>query len=562
MSDSPPQFLTPEICATLPAPLADRIDEMLEEIATSGEHTTADETADVIEALMAHLGRLWIAEYLHAGPDDTELNRDLMERMGKSPLVGQWVGLARRIRHAMAGQKTVTQGLGDLDFGGFGDTTHPIARLVSYRNSFGHGSMAGVTADIREHRGLIAQVIETVPGLWTQPICVKSPETGLTHKAVRDWPTHEDAAPEVEALRPYLHGEGGERLDLYPLYYLSENDDGRALSSSFSKKAAHPVSRIFELSRMADWHERYLHEARGHLSEDYRGEVEIKAATALNWPQSDDDPKAALNAALTGDHNLILVEAHPGTGSGRALAGAFDQSLETGAFDTVIGWKVTPWQLTQSGATLAQQLLRTIEGMLGHPDGHLKANMADVLTGLKDGMAELSGANKRILLVIEGVHRGLDAYRGEPTSLLEVYRALAHGPITVLATTCPGATPISEKIPFDIKVSWPTPETIDQSALNASLSALCKGKALHTEVLKTLMATGEAAHLFQLCDLLDKAGHAVFEPAVERALWDMRPVLSVTRESREIEGKTERVRLWRPFSPAISAALNAMEVSS
>ena len=77
-----------------------------------------------------------------------------------------------------------------------------------------------------------------------------------------------------------------------------------------------------------------------------------------------------------------------------------------------------------------------------------------------------------------------------------------------------------------------------------------------------MIATGEAAHLFQLCDLLDKAGHAVFEPAVERALWDMRPVLSVTRESREIEGKTERVRLWRPFSPAISDALNAMEVSS
>ena len=76
------------------------------------------------------------------------------------------------------------------------------------------------------------------------------------------------------------------------------------------------------------------------------------------------------------------------------------------------------------------------------------------------------------------------------------------------------------------------------------------------------MATGESAHLFQLCDLLDAAGLAVFEPAVERALWDMRPVLSVARESRDIEGKSERVRLWRPFSPAISDALSAMEVSS
>ena len=58
-----------------------------------------------------------------------------MERMGKSPLVGQWVGLARRIRHAMAGQKTVTQGLGDLDFGGFGDTTpHRAAREPQLRS--------------------------------------------------------------------------------------------------------------------------------------------------------------------------------------------------------------------------------------------------------------------------------------------------------------------------------------------------------------------------------------------------------------------------------------------
>lgn len=562
MSDTPPQFLTLEVCAKLPAPIADCVDEMLSEIDKSGEHTTADETADVIEALMAHLGRLWIAEYLHAGPDDTELNRDLMERMGKSPLVGQWVGLCRRIRAAMAEQLTVVEGLSDLDFGGYGDTTHPIARLVSYRNSFGHGSMAGVTADIREHRALIAQVIQTVPGLWTQPILVTSPETGLCHEAARGWPTSADADPEVEPLRPYLRGVKGARLDLYPLYYLAEYDEGRALSSSFSKKAAHPVSRIFELSRMADWHARYQHEARGHLSESDRGEAQLKAARALPWPTSDPNPKGALNDALKGDHNLVLVEAHPGTGASRALAGAFDESLDTGAFDAVIGWKVTPWQLTQSGATLAQQLLRTIEGMLGHPDGQLQANVADVLTGLKDGMTELSSAGKRILVVIEGVHRGLNAYRGEPTTLLQVFRALAHGPITVLATTCPGATPITEKIPFDVKIAWPTPETIDQGALTESLSALCKGKALHTEVLKTLMDLDEAAHLFQLCDLLDTAGHAVFEPAVERALWDMRPVLSVARESREIEGKTERVRLWSPFSPAISDALSALEVSS
>lgn len=462
----------------------------------------------------------------------------------------------------MAGRTTVVEGLAELDFGSFGDTQHPIARLVSYRNSFGHGSMAGVTADIRKHRELIADVIRTVPGLWTQPIYVTSPETGSTHRAVRNWPTHDLADEASEPLRPFMIGHDGERLDLYPLYYLSESDEGRALRSSFSSKAAHPVGRIFELTRMADWYRRYLHEARGHLSESDRGEAQIKTASALDWPQRPPDVRDALNSALNGVNNLILVEAHPGTGGGRALAGVFDGSLDISAFDAVLGWSVTPWQLTQSGVTLAQQLLRTIEGMLGHPDGHLKASTADVLTGLKGGMAELSSVGKRVLLVIDGIHRGVDAYRGEPTALLQLYRALANGPITVLATTCPGATPISEKIPFDVKIAWPVSETVDPSALAASISALCKGRALHTEVLKTLMALDDAAHLFQLCDLLDAAGHAVFEPAVERALWDMRPVLSVSRERREIEGKSERVRLWRPFSPAISDALHAMEVSS
>ena len=45
----------------------------------------------------------------------------------------------------------------------------------------------------------------------------------------------------------------------------------------------------------------------------------------------------------------------------------------------------------------------------------------------------------------------------------------------------------------------------------------------------------------------------VFEPAVERALWDLRPLLSWERAEVEIEeGLTERVRLWAPFSTAIT----------
>ena len=41
---------------------------------------------------------------------------------------------------------------------------------------------------------------------------------------------------------------------------------------------------------------------------------------------------------------------------------------------------------------------------------------------------------------------------------------------------------------------------------------------------------------------------------MERALWDLRPLLSWSREMRTIEDVTERVRFWKLFSPAVREA--------
>ena len=105
-----------------PAPIAQAIAVMLSEIEESGEETTPDETASVIEAVFIYLGRIWVAEYLHALTTDPtlsdhQINQDLASRLagGRAPLTGHWVGLARRIRDRLSGHQTVVDDLQAID---------------------------------------------------------------------------------------------------------------------------------------------------------------------------------------------------------------------------------------------------------------------------------------------------------------------------------------------------------------------------------------------------------------------------------------------------------------
>ena len=62
--------------------------------------------------------------------------------------------------------------------------------------------------------------------------------------------------------------------------------------------------------------------------------------------------------------------------------------------------------------------------------------------------------------------------------------------------------------------------------------------------------------MFALCDALEAGDQPrVFEPAVERALWDLRPLLEWRREERTVDGNAERLRLWRLFSPTLHSIL-------
>lgn len=555
--DEQPLFANATTRRSFPAPIAETLDEMVSEITESGEATTADETALAIEATLVWLGRVWVAEYLRAiGLDsarvDEALNRDIYELAAAShrpPSAGQWVGMARRARAALHGHATVVAGLAVVDF------EARVAALLDFRNHFSHGSFASTIASIRTHRQLLHDLLSELPALRTQvPRCCS--HEGVTVAASGAWGPAE--TPPGEPLAPYhpvIVGEDGARLDLYPLVHASHTEDGWALRAPGSKEKTHPIAQLTQVTAFAAWSARYDRERNGHLAYAPR-----YAAADLADALAD-----ALRGQLEG---LVLIEAPPGARGGAAVA-ALDATtdpaaLGLGAFAAVRRVRVVPGDLSQSGVTLARTVLRLTEEALGDDDGVRDcdaegARWPDAKLLAEGGpvaraAADLAAAGVRALLGIEDLHHGATAYRREPITVRDVYEGLAGTAFTVVATTHTGSLP---RILFDRRVRPPLPRTLDDAVLDAWLRTAVAERPLHLGLLRALTAADAPAHLFVLCDALESGdGPRVYEPAVERALWDLQPVLTWSRVALALDGNPEqRVRVWSPLFPSLAQAV-------
>lgn len=541
-----PLFADPGARLRFPAPIAVALDVMVSEIAESGEVTTADETAAAIEATFLWLGRLWVAEYLHAIERNEQLaseaiNQELIERAvsARGVTTGRWVGLARAIRAQLSGHDTVVEGLDAIPFG---DAT---GQLLHFRNHFSHGSFASTVDEIRTHRTLLHDLLQRVPALWTQvPLC-REPETGVVRAASGAWPVVEaPAGMELPDAHPVIAGADGQALDLYPLLHWTSGPGGLRLSAPDS---THPISELTKRTALAAWLERYTRHQDGHLPY-------ASASTAGALPAG---AVAALKANLTG---MVLVEAHPGCGGGAAVAAlTTDDPLGLGldAFAAIRRVEVIPGDLGQSGVTVARVVLRLIEDALGEAPDTRAATAAELVEPggpLQQALADLSASGARAVLGIENLHHGTVAYRGEPLTVREVYEQLAGSAVTVVATVVPG---IINRPLFDHKVEVGVTAAPDAQAVAAWVDRLTAGRGLHRRVLECL-TQGDPSHLFALCDALEAdGGDPVFEPAVERALWDLRPLLQWERTEHETEeGQTERVRVWSPFAPVVAHAMS------
>jgi len=548
-------FEDPDRIIKLPRLIALAVQEMLVEIDVSGEHTTADETVNLIEEVFSHLGRVWVAEYLKQGAFDENLNRYLFETLGRNVSIGLWISMSRRIRSLFKDNAKITimSGLDDQDFGEQGDNEHPVSQLISYRNSFSHGSMKAVVDDIREHRQLIEDVLMNLPCLIEQPMQVVVDENGTCLQADGLWEPVKKAPSNALPLQPYVQSQKNEELlEFYPLLYVAQNEDAYELHCTSAKNTQHPVSKLFERESLRIWYERYERESQGHL--DFTEVLSKKTLIEI--------PKKAFGQLkdVISDHskNLILIRAYPGCGKSAAIAGLIDSKLKLlpkDRFSAVALYEVKTDHLSQSGMTFANFLLRKIEKVLQLEEGYYKLKADSVVEKLDEAFEDLSVANKEILLGIEDLHLGQSLYRGEPVSVLDLYRKLPGKPVTVVSTVLFGS--VAGPLFFDEVIDWPVVEanSVEKEDLATVIKSLLDSSfTLRQEVLKVLSIQSSAVDCFTVCDALEGSGHEnIFEPAVERALCDLKPLLSVEREAET------RIRKWQLYSSKVGETLKEME---
>ncbi len=529
-----PALLDPAYHALLPTPLAAAASTLAAEMATNGEHTTADELVACIDALFGLLGRLWVAEYLAAGAPDARVNRLLHDRViaRHGPVLGgAWIGIAREIHGVFeAGDlPTVATGLRGLDFGAPGQTDHPVSRLSAYRNSFAHGSFHAVVDDIRTHRRVLDSVLERLPFLVEQPVLV---DDGHGVVALRGTPERVQPVPvTLPKGQPCMVSADGRIANLYPLAVVRDID-GQAGLAWPGKKG--PGARdLLRDARFQVWFERYQRELEGHVEGAERCLGEAGA-----WHEGNAALREATQERARG---LVLLETAPGAPRTGVLAGWATQAD--------LRWRVRPDTLMASGRVLSRAILRATERRLGLRDGELAcADETLWREALADAARRLDQHATVLLLAIEDLHLGDEtANPGEP-SVQDVWRALAGGPFLAVGGAMRQWS--LRPLPWDSRVSlgWAPPD--GNARFSGELPDLFARRAstLLRSVVEVLLASdGTPQDLFAVCDALEAAGGegtVVFEPEVERALWDLAPVLLLGRASRETDGTFEQVRTF------------------
>lgn len=550
-----PLSLDPERFERLPAPIAHRARTLAYETQQNGVQTTPDELADLIEATFDHLFRLWVAEFAHAKAPDALMARQVVSRLGGKLLLGQRVGFARELREVFEKQKlpTVVEGLMTVDFGRPGDRAHRVARLVEFRNGFAHGSFGATVSAIEEHRALLESVLEDLPSLVEQPVMaeLETHELVALRGSLQPVPSVSVAPP--GPLAPFIVGRNGvSRLDLFPIWRVGRGHDGEwTLLPPDPAVTGQSVEEFFRREALREYAQRFAAERDGIF--DHTVKARERALRALGA-----DELSELRRAVA-DVQFVLVEAPPGCGKAAALVALRDDGgLVPGSFADVAVVVLEPGELAQSASTFAAFVARSVDRALGHGVRELhqaagtttdkKARERSAPELARAAAERLAKEGKRVLILIEDAHVGIRPAWGKTETVADVVRALAKTNVHVVATTHPGA--LALPFPYDRKVLLSDTVSPDQEHLDEFVEAGLRGRALHRRVLERLAARGAPTTLFALCDELELAdGEAVFEPAVERALADLRPLLRVRRAESAAE------REWQLFHPAVGVAL-------
>ena len=525
----------------LPTPLALAATALAEETARNGVHTTADEMAGCVEALFGLVGRLWVAEYLAAGAPDAEANALLHRTLvttHKDPLLGNWISVSRALRAVFLERHLapVIDELADLDFGAYGDDDHPVARLSTYRNSFAHGTFHAVVDDIVRHREQLEGLLTKLPFLVDRPILVDDGSTVLALRGAAEAATRPSAT--LTPHHPTFVGKDGRTVSLYPLAVSKDASGVAALVwTNVNKGKKGPGPRdIANHALFSVWAERFQRELDGDVE---------AAAACLGEPHRDAAIVAPVQDALSrlqaSSGRLLLVESPPGAPRSAVLAAC--------AGSDALRWRVTTGELMGSGLVLVKALARHAERVLGLDRSTFSLNESSAWRDTLQAIAARCEASGRQLrLVLDDLHLGADPARpGEP-SIQDVHRALASGPWLVVT----GSTRFwsVRPLPWDERVELGWEAGFEVGAFERFLAERANSP-LHRRLLRSLAQTNGQSSLFEICDALEATPEGgasqttfLFEPAVERALWDIAPLLTLRRDLRAENGPYEEVRTF------------------
>lgn len=528
----------------LPPPIADATRAMLIEMQVSGEHSTADETVLVIENVLTYVARLWVAEYLNAEAFDDEINSYLLDSTKNNLTVGQWVALGRTLRDCFISHNvdTVIHNLKNFDFGSQSDAEHSIAKLVSYRNSFSHGSMAAVTEDIRYYRELVETVLMSLPALWQQPALFFSKQNRIWIEATGNWiESQQSPMDEISPLQPViLSVDKSTCLKLYPLFYIKENNAGYEWQISTAKNKIIPLSSIFELGRMKVWAERYEYERLGHI------DTQIDFLSKTNPKISKKVLLNLLEKITAKNNNLIIINAYPGCEKANALCAIFEYfngDSKNPTFSNIVIYDIKNNHLSQSGFTFGHFILRQIEVLLELDDQTFSDRKTPLQTLLNEALYTLKKSGRHLLICINNLHFGAKPFRRESLSIIDIYNSLSNANLTLLGTLLNGS--IKQKLLFDEIIQWPIPDggLPNHQDLTDTIHTLCiNATPIRKDILLCLRDATRPLSLFEICNSLEKlTKKVVFEPEVEHHLWQLSPVL---KESFSIENKHKKWHLF------------------
>ena len=523
---------------SLPPHLSGAVRTLLSEIELSGEETTADETIAVIEVLVSFLGRIWVSYYVHHGAPDVEINQFLFQSMQRDPGVGQWAGISRAIQAFFIAEQSdsIDQGLINLDYGFDGSVT----QLITFRNSFSHGSMESVVSELHDMRQKLANLIKALSQVLSGSL-LWIDENRVVRKVNESWDEALGQQVEVSNMVPYhiyirtLH-DG--ILTTYPLLVIRVSGDSYELDVSSTHVSELSYHQIFQLDCLAGWYQQYQKERAGYLNfKNQLGSSFRVNRHHVIW-------ESVLSRLGAGNSPCrILINEPAGLSAKFIFKNLLVQKNDSAIgrrFDLCTLYIVRSDHVSQSGLTFCCFLLRQIE-KLSQGTFKFENIPKDHIGELRRGLDYLRDSGKQLLIGICDLHYGDLSYRGENLTVLDVYNQLSESSITVVFSALRGS--IKGLLSYDDCFSLESRKRlISLDHYTNSLAFIHRRYGdFPVRVLAVLCSIRRPRTLFEICDLLEMEwGCDVFEPKVEKALWRLAPFLI---ESRDISSQEKK---WVP----------------